>query len=149
MTNAQLKRKAKQIAVLVKMGIVTIDQVKRKVKPQFYQDYILPLLREYISLTYLRMYSADLQSAISADILSAKQYIRIYKLLEKDNKAFKELAEIHNALNRVEGNNTIETANQIRQSMQKGLTEAQRKIKFYCEAFPSLVKTIISTGEIK
>lgn len=150
MTNAQLKRKAKQIAVLVEMGVVTIDQVKRKVKPQFYQDYIFPLLQEkYIPLTYLRMYGADLQSAISADILAAQQYIRIYKILEKDNKAFKELADVHNALSRLEGSNTTTTADQIHQEMQKGLTEAQQKIKFYYETFPTLVKTIISTGEIK
>ena len=150
MTNAKLKRKAKQIAVLVEMGIITVDQVKRKVKPQFYQDYILPLLEErYIPLTYLRMYGADLQSAISADIISAQQYIRTYKILEKDNKAFEELADIHNALGRLEGNNTITTADQMHQKMQNGLTEAQRKIKFYCEAFPTLVKTIISAAEIK
>lgn len=150
MTNAELKRKAKQIAVLVEMGIITIDQVKHKVKPQFYQDYIFPLLRErYIPLTYLRMYGADLQSAISADIISAQQYIRTYKILEKDNKAFEELADIHNALGRLGGINTTTTADQMHQKMQKGLTEAQQKIKYYCEAFPTLVKTVISTGEIK
>lgn len=150
MTNTKLKRKAKQIAVLVEMGIITIDQVKRKVKPQFYQDYIFPLLKErYIPLTYLRMYGADLQSAISADIISAQQYIRTYKILEKDNKVFGEFADIHNALRRLEGNNTITTADQMHQKMQKGLTEAQQKIKFYCETFPTLVKTLISTGEIK
>ena len=33
MTNTKLKRKAKQIAVLVEMGIVSVTEVKRKVKP--------------------------------------------------------------------------------------------------------------------
>lgn len=71
MTNAQLKRKAKQIAVLVEMGTITIDQVKRKVKPQFYQDYVLPLLEErYIPLTYLRIYG-KIGDLIKLDIASA------------------------------------------------------------------------------
>lgn len=71
MTNAQLKRKAKQIAVLVEMGIVSINEVKRKVKPQFYRDYVLPLLEErYIPLTYLRIYGG-IGDLIKVDIASA------------------------------------------------------------------------------
>ena len=71
MTNAQLKRKAKQIVLLVEMGIVSVDQVKRKVKPQFYQDYVLPLLKEkYIPLTYLRIYGG-IGDLIKVDIASA------------------------------------------------------------------------------
>ena len=71
MTNTQLKRKAKQIAVLVEMGIVSINEVKRKVKPQFYQEYVLPLLEErYIPLTYLRIYGG-IGDLIKVDIASA------------------------------------------------------------------------------
>ena len=78
MTNAKLKRKAKQIAVLVEMGIITVDQVKRKVKPQFYQDYVLPLLEErYIPLTYLRIYGS-IGDLIKVDIASALVVIENY-----------------------------------------------------------------------
>ena len=44
MTNAQLKRKAKQMVMLIEMGRITPEQVKRKVRPQFWNDYVLPLL---------------------------------------------------------------------------------------------------------
>ena len=83
MTNAKLKRKAKQIAVLVEMGIITVDQVKRKVKPQFYQDYILPLLEErYIPLTYLRIYGG-IGDLIKVDIASALVVIDNYLAVMK------------------------------------------------------------------
>ena len=83
MTNAQLKRKAKQIAVLVEMGIVSVDQVKRKVKPQFYQDYVLPLLKErYIPLTYLRIYGG-IGDLIKVDIASALVVIDNYSAMAK------------------------------------------------------------------
>ena len=61
MTNTQLKRKAKQIVLLVEMGRITPEQVKRKVRPQFWNDYVLPLLREnYIPLMYARIYAGYL-----------------------------------------------------------------------------------------
>ena len=83
MTNAKLKRKAKQIAVLVEMGIITVDQVKRKVKPQFYQDYIFPLLKErYIPLTYLRIYGG-IGDLIKVDIASALVVIDNYLVAAK------------------------------------------------------------------
>ena len=78
MTNTKLKRKAKQIAVLVEMGIVSVNEVKRKVKPQFYQDYILPLLKErYIPLTYLRI-CGSIGDLIKVDIASALVVIDNY-----------------------------------------------------------------------
>ena len=83
MTDTQLKRKAKQIAVLVEMGIVSVDQVKRKVKPQFYQDYVLPLLKErYIPLTYLRIYGG-IGDLIKVDIASALVVIDNYSAMAK------------------------------------------------------------------
>ena len=83
MTNAKLKRKAKQIADLVEMGIITVDQVKRKVKPQFYQDYIFPLLKErYIPLTYLRIYGG-IGDLIKVDIASALVVIDNYLVAAK------------------------------------------------------------------
>ena len=83
MTNAKLKRKAKQIAVLVEMGIVSINEVKRKVKPQFYQDYVLPLLEErYIPLTYLRIYGG-IGDLIKVDIVCALDCIDHYLVAAK------------------------------------------------------------------
>ena len=83
MTNAQLKRKAKQIAVLVEMGIVSVNEVKRKVKPQFYLDYVLPLLKErYIPLTYLRIYGG-IGELIKVDIASALVDIDNYLVAAK------------------------------------------------------------------
>ena len=83
MTNAQLKRKAKQIAVLVEMGVISVDQVKREVKPQFYQDYVLPLLKErYIPLTYLRIYGG-IGDLIKVDIASALVVIDNYSAMAK------------------------------------------------------------------
>ena len=61
MTDTQLKRKAKQIALLVELGLITPEQAKRKVRPQFWNDYVLPLLREnYIPLMYARIYAGYL-----------------------------------------------------------------------------------------
>lgn len=55
MTNAQLKRKAKQMVMLIEMGRISPEQVKRKVRPQFWNDYVLSLLKEnYIPLMYAR-----------------------------------------------------------------------------------------------
>ena len=83
MTNAELKRKAKQIAVLVEMGIVSVNEVKRKVKPQFYLDYVLPLLKErYIPLTYLRIYGG-IGDLIKVDIASALTVIDNYLVAAK------------------------------------------------------------------
>lgn len=83
MTNAQLKRKAKQIAVLMEMGIVSVNEVKRKVKPQFYLDYVLPLLEErYIPLTYLRIYGG-IGDLIKVDIASALIVIDDYSAVAK------------------------------------------------------------------
>ena len=83
MTNAELKRKAKQIALLVEMGIVSVNEVKRKVKPQFYLDYVLPLLKErYIPLTYLRIYGG-IGDLIKVDIASALTVIDNYLVAAK------------------------------------------------------------------
>ena len=61
MTNAELKRKAKQTVMLIEMGRISPEQVKRKVRPQFWNDYVLPLLREnYIPLMYVRIYAGYL-----------------------------------------------------------------------------------------
>ena len=136
MTHAQLKRKAKQIAVLVEMGIITVDQVKRKVKPQFYQDYIFPLLKErYIPLTYLRIYGG-IGDLIKVDIASALVDIDDYLVATKWND-FKLLANLNSQIKGI----TI-TADQLHQEMFEKFMKAQQKIKYYSKAYPVAVKIL-------
>ena len=136
MTNAKLKRKAKQIAVLVEMGIITVDQVKRKVKPQFYQDYIFPLLKErYIPLTYLRIYGG-IGDLIKVDIASALVVIDNYLVAAKWN-SFELLANLNSQIKGI----TI-TADQLHQEMFEKFTKAQQKIKYYSKAYPVAVKIL-------
>ena len=135
MTNAQLKRKAKQIAVLVEMGIVSVNEVKRKVKPQFYLDYVLPLLKErYIPLTYLRIYGG-IGELIKADIASALVDIDNYSAMKGND--FKILVNLRNLLK-----GTTITADQLQQEMFEKFTKAQQKIKYYSKTYPIAVKVL-------
>ena len=148
MTNAQLKRKAKQIALLVEMGRITPEQVKRKVRPQFWNDYVLPLLKEkYIPLMYARIYAGylafgDLREWIKYEIRFSKLHIREYQEVVKED-LFKELAHTESKFN----NNPI-TADQMRQSMEKDFKKAQEKIKYYYKTYPMIVNDLITKGEI-
>ena len=136
MTNAQLKRKAKQIAVLVEMGIITVDQVKRKVKPQFYLDNVFPLLQEkYIPLTYLRIYGG-IGDLIKVDIASAFVVMENYLTAVKWND-FKLLANLNSQLK-----GTTITADQLHQEMFEKFMKAQQKIKYYSKAYPVAVKIL-------
>lgn len=141
MTNAQLKRKAKQIAVLVEMGIITIDQVKRKVKPQFYQDYILPLLKEkYIPLLFYIAFG-EIEDAIRIHISLDKSTIYYFRKSVKED-LFEELADLESQFN-----DTLITADQMRQSMEKEYIAAQKRIKYYCKNYPSIVSEFITKKE--
>ena len=57
---------------------------------------------------------------------------------------FPDLADLESQFN-----DTPITACQMRQSMEKQFKEAQQKIKYYYKTYPMMVKTLISTGEIK
>lgn len=148
MTNAQLKRKAKQMVMLIEMGRITPEQVKRKVRPQFWNDYVLPLLREnYIPLMYARIYAGylafgDLREWIKNEINFSKLHIREYQEAVEKNM-FEELADLENQFN-----DTI-TADQMRQSMEKQFKEAQNKIKYYYKTYPTIVSDLVAKGEIK
>lgn len=149
MTNAQLKRKAKQTVMLIEMGRITPEQVKRKVRPQFWNDYVLPLLREnYIPLMYARIYAGylafgDLREWIKNEINFSKLDMRDYQeAVEKD--MFEELADLESQFD-----NIPITADQMRQSMEKQFKEAQQKIKYYYKTYPMIVKDLIGKGEIK
>ena len=149
MTNAQLKRKAKQMVMLIEMGRITPEQVKRKVRPQFWNDYVLPLLREnYIPLIYARIYAGylafgDLREWIKNEINFSKLDMRDYQeAVERD--MFEELADLESQFD-----NIPITADQMRQSMEKQFKEAQQKIKYYYKTYPMIVKDLIAKGEIK
>ena len=149
MTNAQLKRKAKQMVMLIEMGRITPGQVKRKVRPQFWNDYVLPLLREnYIPLMYVRIYAGylafgDLREWIKNEINFARLHMREYQEAVEKN-LFPDLADLESQFNDIPI-----TADQMRQSMEKQFKEAQQKIKYYYKVYPMIVKDLISTGEIK
>lgn len=149
MTNAQLKRKAKQTVILIEMGRISPEQVKRKVRPQFWNDYVLPLLREnYIPLMYARIYAGylafgDLREWIKNEIKFSKLRIREYQEVVEKNM-FPDLADYESQLN-----NTPITADQMRQSMEKQFKEAQQKIKYYYETYPTMVNDLVAKGEIK
>ena len=148
MTNAQLKRKAKQTVMLIEMGRITPEQVKRKVRPQFWNDYVLPLLREnYIPLMYARIYAGylafgDLREWIKNEINFSKLRIKDYQEAVEKNM-FPDLAEHENQFN-----DTPITADQMRQSMEKQFKEAQQKIKYYYETYPTMVNDLVAKGEI-
>lgn len=148
MTNAQLKRKAKQMVILIEMGRITPEQVKRKVRPQFWNDYVLPLLREnYIPLIYARIYAGylafgDLRKWIKNEINFSKLHIREYQeVLEKN--MFEELADLESQFEDIPI-----TADQMRQSMEKQFKEAQQKIKYYYKTYPMIVSDLVDKGEI-
>ena len=148
MTNAQLKRKAKQMVMLIEMGRITPEQVKRKVRPQFWNDYVLPLLREnYIPLMYARIYAGylafgDLREWIKNEINFSKLDIRDYQEAVEKNM-FEELADLESQFD-----NIPITADQMRQSMEKQFKEAQQKIKYYYETYPTMVNDLVAKGEI-
>ena len=148
MTNAQLKRKAKQTVMLIEMGRITPEQVKRKVRPQFWNDYVLPLLREnYIPLMYARIYAGylafgDLREWIKNEINFSKLDIRDYQEAVEKNM-FEELADLESQFD-----NIPITADQMRQSMEKQFKEAQQKIKYYYETYPTMVNDLVAKGEI-
>ena len=149
MTNTQLKRKAKQIVLLVEMGRITPEQVKRKVRPQFWNDYVLPLLREnYIPLMYARIYAGylafgDLREWIKNEIKFARLDMRDYQEAVEKN-LFPDLADLESQFN-----DKPITADQMRQSMEKQFKEAQQKIKYYYKTYPMIVNDLITKGEIK
>ena len=149
MTNAQLKRKAKQTVMLIEMGRITPEQVKRKVRPQFWNDYVLPLLREnYIPLMYARIYAGylafgDLREWIKNEINFSRLDMRDYQEAVEKN-LFPDLADLESQFD-----NIPITADQMRQSMEKQFKEAQQKIKYYYKAYPMIVKDLIAKGEIK
>ena len=149
MTNAQLKRKAKQTVMLIEMGRITPEQVKRKVRPQFWNDYVLPLLREnYIPLMYARIYAGylafgDLRKWIKNEINFARLDIKDYQEAVEKN-LFPELADLESQFN-----DKPITADQMRQSMEKQFKEAQQKIKYYYKTYPMMVNDLIAKGEIK
>lgn len=149
MTNAQLKRKAKQTVMLIEMGRITPEQVKRKVRPQFWNDYVLPLLREnYIPLMYARIYYGylafgDLREWIKNEIEFSKLYIREYQEVVEKNM-FAELADHESQFEDIPI-----TEDQMRQSMEKQFKEAQQKIKYYYKTYPMMVNDLIAKGEIK
>ena len=150
MTNAQLKRKAKQMVMLIEMGRISPEQVKRKVRPQFWNDYVLPLLREkYIPLMYARIYGGylafgDLREWIKNEINFARLDIRDYQEAVEKN-IFEELADLESQFN----DNIPITADQMRQSMEKQFKEAQNKIKYYYKTYPTIVSDLVVKGEIK
>ena len=149
MTNAQLKRKAKQMVMLIEMGRITPEQVKRKVRPQFWNDYVLPLLREnYIPLMYARIYAGylafgDLREWIKNEINFARLDMRDYQEAVEKNM-FEELADLESQFD-----NIPITADQMRQSMEKQFKEAQNKIKYYYKTYPMIVSDLVDKGEIK
>ena len=149
MTNAQLKRKAKQTVMLIEMGRITPEQAKQKVRPQFWNDYVLPLLREnYIPLMYARIYGGylafgDLRKFIKNEINFARLNMRDYQEAVEKNM-FPDLADLESQFD-----NIPITADQMRQSMEKQFKEAQQKIKYYYKAYPMIVKDLIAKGEIK
>ena len=148
MTNAQLKRKAKQTVMLIEMGRITPEQVKRKVRPQFWNDYVLPLLREnYIPLMYARIYAGylafgDLREWIKNEINFARLDMREYQEAVEKN-LFPDLADLESQFN-----DKPITADQMRQSMEKQFKEAQQKIKYYYETYPTMVNDLVAKGEI-
>ena len=56
---------------------------------------------------------------------------------------FEELADLESQFD-----NIPITADQMRQSMEKQFKEAQQKIKYYYETYPTMVNDLVAKGEI-
>ena len=61
-----------------------------------------------------------------------------------EKNLFPDLADLENQFN-----DTPITADQMRQSMEKQFKEAQQKIKYYYETYPTMVNDLVAKGEIK
>ena len=102
---------------------------------------MLPLLREkYIPLIFSIAFGS-IKDAIRIHISLDKSTIKLFREAVKKD-LFEEFADLESHFNDIPI-----TANQMRQSMEKEFKAAQERIKYYCEAYPSIASEFITKKE--
>lgn len=154
MTNAQLKRKAKQIALLVEIGLITPEQAKQKVRPQVWNDYVLPLLkREYIPLTVARAFQVfgilnRIKYTIPEDWIKTELTFSNF-IMKKCQEAIvdnsiKDLAVLTGQIT-----NKPMAKDYIMDIVNKTFNEAQAKTNYYTRKYPKISAEVFASGVVK
>ena len=154
MTNAQLKRKAKQIALLVEIGLITPEQAKRKVRPQVWNDYVLPLLkREYIPLTVARAYQVfgilnRIKYTIPEDWIKTELVFANFTM-KKCQEAIVDNSIEDLAILTGKITNKPTYKDYIMDIVNKTFNEAQAKTNYYTRKYPKIAADVFGTGLAK
>lgn len=151
MTDAQLKRKAKQIALLVELGLITPEQAKRKVRPQVWNDYVLPLLkREYIPLTVARAYQVfgilnRIKYTIPEDWIKTELVFANFTMKKCQeaivDNSIKDLAVLTGQITE-----KPTYKDYIMDIVNKTFNEAQAKTNYYTRKYPKIAADVFGTG---
>ena len=154
MTNAQLKRKAEQIALLVELGIITPEQAKRKVRPQVWNDYVLPLLkREYIPLTVARAFQVfgilnRIKYTIPEDWIKTELTFANFTMKKCQeaivDNSIKDLAVLTGQIT-----NKPTYKQVLEDIVNKTFNEAQAKTNYYTRKYPKIAADVFGTGIVK
>ena len=154
MTNAQLKRKAKQIALLVEIGLITPEQAKRKVRPQVWNDYVLPLLkREYIPLTVARAYQVfgilnRIKYTIPEDWIKTELVFANFTMKKCQeaivDNSIKDLAVLTGQIT-----NKPTYKDYIMDIVNKTFNEAQAKTNYYTRKYPKIAADVFGAASVK
>lgn len=154
MTDAKLKRKAEQIALLVEIGLITPEQAKRKVRPQVWNDYVLPLLkREYIPLTVARAFQVfsilnRIKYTIPEDWIKTELVFANFTMKKCQeaivDNSIEDLAVLTGQI--------IEkptAKDYIMDIVNKTFNEAQAKTNYYTHKYPKISAEVFGTAAVK
>ena len=154
MTDTQLKRKAKQIALLVELGLITPEQAKRKVRPQVWNDYVLPLLKkEYIPLTVARAFQVfgilnRIKYTIPEDWIKTELTYSnfIMKKCQEAivNNSVEDLAVLTGQIT-----NKPTYKQVLEDIVNKTFNEAQAKTNYYTRKYPKIAADVFGSGVVK
>ena len=150
MTDTQLKRKAKQIALLVELGLITPEQAKRKVRPKVWNDYVLPLLREeYIPLIVARAFQVfgilnrikytTPEDCIKTELAFANFTMKKCQEAVVDN-SIEDLAVLTEQIT-----NKPTYKQVLEDIVNKTFNEAQAKTNYYTRKYPKLAADVFGT----
>ena len=150
MTDTQLKRKAKQIALLIEIGLITPEQAKRKVRPKVWNDYVLPLLREeYIPLIVARAFQVfgilnrikytTPEDCIKTELAFANFTMKKCQEAVVDN-SIEDLAVLTEQIT-----NKPTYKQVLEDIVNKAFNEAQAKTNYYTRKYPKLAADVFGT----
>lgn len=154
MTNAKLKRKAEQIALLVEIGLITPEQAKHKVRPQVWNDYVLPLLkREYIPLTVARAFQVfgilnRIKYTIPEDWIKTELVFANFTMKKCQeaivNNSLEDLASLTGKIT-----NKPTYKQVIADKVNEIFNEAQAKTDYYTRKYPKISAEVFASAVVK